>query len=91
MRGFEEHYSENRHRRRVLAAAARPASSLSVTLLLAAGALAVLAIGASLGFRWPLTAFAVHDDNMTSRGHHVSFPVTVGFGAKADIEATQLK
>lgn len=36
-------------------------------------------------------AFAVHDDNMTSRGHHVSFPVTVGFGAKAEIEATQLK
>ena len=36
-------------------------------------------------------AFAVHDDNMTSRGHHVSFPVTVGFGAKADIEATQIK
>jgi len=36
-------------------------------------------------------AFAVHDDNMTSRGHHVSFPVTVGFGAKADIQATKLK
>ncbi|MNC90334.1 Cytochrome c-552 precursor [compost metagenome] len=36
-------------------------------------------------------AFAVHDDNMTSRGHHVSFPVTVGFGAKGDIEATLLK
>ena len=36
-------------------------------------------------------AFAVHDDNMTSRGHHVSFPVTVGFGAKAAIEATKLK
>ena len=36
-------------------------------------------------------AFAVHDDNMTSRGHHVSFPVTVGFGAKAEIEATRLK
>jgi len=36
-------------------------------------------------------AFAVHDDNMTSRGHHVSFPVTVGFGAKATIEATKLK
>ena len=28
--------------------------------------------------------FAVHDDNITTRGHHVSFPVTVGFGAKAD-------
>ena len=36
-------------------------------------------------------AFAVHDDNMTSRGHHVSFPVTVGIGAKADIQATKLK
>ncbi|MBI4194742.1 MAG: hypothetical protein HY526_06640 [Betaproteobacteria bacterium] len=36
-------------------------------------------------------AFAVHDDNMTSRGHLVSFPVTVGFGAKATIEATKLK
>jgi ethylbenzene dehydrogenase len=35
--------------------------------------------------------FAVHDDNMTSRGHHISFPVTVGFGAKAAIEATRLK
>jgi hypothetical protein len=36
-------------------------------------------------------SFAVHDDNITTRGHHVSFPVTVGFGAKADIEATKLK
>jgi hypothetical protein len=36
-------------------------------------------------------AFAVHDDNMTSRGHQVSFPLTVGFGAKAEIEATRLK
>jgi len=35
--------------------------------------------------------FAVHDDNITSRGHHVSFPVSVGFGAKAAIEATRLK
>jgi hypothetical protein len=35
--------------------------------------------------------FAVHDDNVTSRGHHVSFPVSVGFGAKATIEATRLK
>jgi hypothetical protein len=35
--------------------------------------------------------FAVHDDNITSRGHQVSFPVTVGFGAKAAIEATKLK
>jgi len=36
-------------------------------------------------------AFAVHDDNITTRGHQVSFPVKVGFGAKADIEATKLK
>jgi len=36
-------------------------------------------------------AFAVHDDNVTSRGHFVSFPVTLGFGAKADIQATKLK
>jgi len=35
--------------------------------------------------------FAVHDDNITTRGHHVAFPVTVGFGAKADIQATKLK
>jgi hypothetical protein len=35
--------------------------------------------------------FAVHDDNVTSRGHQISFPVTVGFGAKADIMATRLK
>ena len=34
---------------------------------------------------------AVHDDNITSRGHHISFPLTVGFGAKADIQATKLK
>jgi len=36
-------------------------------------------------------SFAVHDDNITTRGHHVSFPITVGFGAKAAIEATRLK
>jgi hypothetical protein len=36
-------------------------------------------------------AFAVHDDNITTRGHHVSFPVTVGFGAKGEIQATKLK
>lgn len=34
--------------------------------------------------------FGVHDDNITTRGHHVSFPVTVGFGAKADIQAVKL-
>jgi hypothetical protein len=36
-------------------------------------------------------SFAVHDDNITTRGHFVSFPVTVGFGAKADIQATKLR
>lgn len=36
-------------------------------------------------------AFAVHDDNVTSRGHFVSFPITIGFGAKADVQATKLK
>jgi hypothetical protein len=35
--------------------------------------------------------FATHDDNITTRGHHVSFPMTIGFGAKAAIEATKLK
>jgi len=36
-------------------------------------------------------AFATHDDNITTRGHHVSFPMSIGFGAKADIEATKIK
>jgi hypothetical protein len=36
-------------------------------------------------------SFAVHDDNVTSRGHFVSFPITVGFGAKADVQATKVK
>ena len=35
--------------------------------------------------------FAVHDDNITTRGHHISFPVTVGFGAQAAIQATRLR
>ncbi len=34
--------------------------------------------------------FAVHDDNITTRGHHVSFPMTVGFGTEADIEAVKV-
>ncbi|MBM3565503.1 MAG: hypothetical protein FJX42_05265 [Alphaproteobacteria bacterium] len=34
--------------------------------------------------------FAVHDGNITTRGHHVSFPVTLGFGVKADIQAAKL-
>ena len=34
--------------------------------------------------------FAVHDDNITTRGHHVSFVRTLGFGVKADIRAVKL-
>lgn len=34
---------------------------------------------------------AVHDDNVTSRGHHVAFPLRLGIGAKGDITATTLK
>jgi hypothetical protein len=34
--------------------------------------------------------FAVHDDNITTRGHHVSFVRTLGVGAKADIQALKL-
>ena len=37
--------------------------------------------------------FAVHDDNITTRGHHVSFTKTLGIGAntKADIKAVKLR
>jgi hypothetical protein len=35
--------------------------------------------------------FAVHDDNITTRGHHVSYVRTLGLGAKkADIKAVKL-
>ena len=34
--------------------------------------------------------FAVHDDNITTRGHFVSFPLRVGFGVDADIKAVKL-
>ncbi len=34
--------------------------------------------------------FAVHDDNITTRGHFVSFPLRLGFGADADITAVKL-
>ncbi|GIK24577.1 MAG: hypothetical protein BroJett006_08230 [Betaproteobacteria bacterium] len=34
--------------------------------------------------------FAVHDNNVTSRGHHVSYVKTLGIGAKADIVAVKL-
>lgn len=33
---------------------------------------------------------AVHDDNVTTRFHFVGFPVSVGFGTEADIQATKL-
>jgi len=35
--------------------------------------------------------FAVHDDNVTTRFHHVSFPMSLGIGAKADIQAVTVK
>lgn len=34
--------------------------------------------------------FAVHDDNITTRGHHVSFVRTLGIGADAAIRAVKL-
>jgi len=34
--------------------------------------------------------FAVHDDNITTRGHQVSFVKTLGLGVKADIQAVKL-
>lgn len=34
--------------------------------------------------------FAVHDDNITTRGHFVSFPLRLGIGAEADIKALKL-
>lgn len=34
--------------------------------------------------------FAVHDDNITTRGHFVSYVKTFGIGAKADITAVRL-
>jgi len=34
---------------------------------------------------------AIHDDNATTRFHHVSFPLTLGIGVDADIKAVTLK
>ena len=34
--------------------------------------------------------FAVHDDNITTRGHYVYWPRRLGFGSEADIEATKV-
>lgn len=36
-------------------------------------------------------SFAVHDDNTTSRFHHVAFPITIGLGVEADITAVRLE
>ena len=36
-------------------------------------------------------AFAIHDDNVTTRFHHVSFPLTLGIGTDADIKAVTFK
>jgi hypothetical protein len=35
--------------------------------------------------------FAVHDDNVTTRFHHVSFPMTLGIGAKGMITSVAVK
>lgn len=35
--------------------------------------------------------FAVHDDNVTTRFHHVSLPLSLGIGVDADIKAVGLK
>lgn len=35
--------------------------------------------------------FAVHDDNITTRGHHVSFPQSLGIGTEADIRVVKVK
>jgi len=43
-----------------------------------------------VGGKYPI-GFAVHDDNVTTRFHHVSFPLTLGIGVDADIKAVTLK
>lgn len=35
--------------------------------------------------------FAIHDDNITTRGHHVSFSKTLGLGAKTDVDIQAVK
>jgi len=35
--------------------------------------------------------FAIHDDNVTTRFHHVSFPQSLGIGVDADITAVPLQ
>ena len=34
---------------------------------------------------------AVHDDNVTTRFHHVAFPLSLGIGVEADIEAVKVE
>jgi hypothetical protein len=34
---------------------------------------------------------AIHDDNVTTRFHQVSFPLTLGIGVEADIKAELLR
>jgi hypothetical protein len=43
-----------------------------------------------VGARYTVS-FAVHDDNVTTRFHHVSFPLTLGIGVDADIKSVTLK
>jgi ethylbenzene dehydrogenase len=43
-----------------------------------------------IGARYTVS-FAVHDDNVTTRFHHVSFPLTLGIGVDADIKSVTLK
>ena len=64
MRGNGIRYPQSGHRRRVLATAARPASSFRSRFWSRRACSAVLAIATSLGLGWPLTAFGVHDDGL---------------------------
>jgi hypothetical protein len=43
-----------------------------------------------VGGTYPVS-FAVHDDNVTTRFHHVSFPLMLGIGVDADIKAVTLQ
>ena len=43
-----------------------------------------------VGGKYP-AGFAIHDDNVTTRFHHVSFPLMLGIGVDADIKAVTLK
>ncbi len=36
-------------------------------------------------------SFSVHDDNVTTRFHQVSFPISMGLGVKADLMPTKVK